>query len=1661
MSHKKKQVSRNGAGSDPPSNTIPSINDGTSSSSSTSTNPTLSPTSTSSSSNEFKFGTPFPIHSIQLFGIKIDSLGDAPKLKGNSSLDYEEWKKLFMHWGTSKGVWRFINSNSSKSYADACDYLSNYKLNSAQIRGLYSSLHERLWGCICVSIFDALGSTIPDAISYEQQQQELYYSFNTGNVVFLEFNCNYLWVKIKDTFEKKAGSATIQCFEELINLRLEEKENPLQFRQRFDSIIHRWNNIENDEIKPGQKISEGAKFALLTRSLPKRYDTVVQAVLTTQTTPAVDHIFTALQRQYENTFVNRQRIGGKDTALNSTESMGNNNNNNVNNKQNHHNKKTHFRGKDKYNKGNKFYNSNSNGHQNKQDKGDKHISNESISFGLINVTTNDIIAIDQHDRQHGLTITDQSQPSYFSSPSSFVHISPPVSTPSSTDTTLVSQESRSGYFIFDSGSTRHITFDKNILVNLKEVEPFYMWDAHGHKSTIKYMGSLPLNDTICIHNVCYAPNMSYNLLSLSSLLDNGSFVDKIDKKEIVIKKKIHTREKTINVSLHFSRATGSGLYRFKVPEKHRQNTHASKAAYGVIRQTEEKKDTGRIGADAAIRGSIPLNASATAHNSAAYLNDKETALLSINHVDSALTFYPEETNLAKLWHNRLGHLGINVITTMNQTHSLGMTKEQLKSLANCVCDSCIYGKGRAKVIHKYIDPQYKPQANLQMLYMDLIGWISSWDGARMNRVPTVGGNLYALNVVDGHSTVGQIKLLKFKSDAADSAITLIKQWESATNLSVREIHTDGGGEFINAYFKQFLDEKGIKLTFTTRDHPEHNGVVERRNGILKEMVRAMLAHSCVPTSLWGEALNYATFIYNNSSQPSIKNQIPNQLLFNQVCSLNKFKVFGCDAYVMIDEDKRGAFDPRFKKGLFVGADEVQNCYRIMDPDTKRIIKSRDVKFIESSFSIAKLLNGDRTKSYELNIIHPVVITNNPIQSSVIKESILPIQSNTTSSNPIISTSDTELKLDDDGVQFDDYEPSIISNDIRLDDHKESIDDEKVELKEPEVIAVPSPVSPVPRPPPPPSISYKPPGLNTLTYSSDTHSGKITETLPTVTRYGRTVNPTQTHRLHLLLDENDELYNSETALTVQSNNNILNVPNTYKQAINSKDSAKWIEAMKEEMLAHSINGTWKDIGNTKPEHEPISARWVYAIKMDQNNKPTRYKARLVARGFEQQPGIDFDETFAPVTKFKSIKLLLTIAANQDLEIKQLDFDTAFLNAKLEHKIYLDLPEGTGYHDQIVQLVKSLYGLRQAGHDWHKLIAGKLESLGYIKCKADKCLFYKSTATDRKIYIGLHVDDTFIVYDKQDENIWLKDKSSIATSFKIKDIGDCNWFLNMELKRDRVKGYITLSQSAYLKKILIRFGLENCKPVSYPTVSYDLFNPPSTSNLDHTLLTHKEQNYFQQIIGSLNYAAMITRPDIAYAVNELSRFNAQAKRYHMDAAKHVLRYIAGTLNLGLRFEKNKQPYSIQVYTDASWANDLETRRSTTGVLINFKGNPTIWLSKKQKTVAKSSTEAEYVAAAESVSESLWLNMWFQEIMGHSIPITLLCDNQSALAIAKDDKEHQRTKHIDVAHHFVREQVENGTIKLQYVPTEDQDADILTKHINTISKFKAVRDRVISTV
>lgn len=507
------------------------------------------------------------------------------------------------------------------------------------------------------------------------------------------------------------------------------------------------------------------------------------------------------------------------------------------------------------------------------------------------------------------------------------------------------------------------------------------------------------------------------------------------------------------------------------------------------------------------------------------------------------------------------------------------------------------------------------------------------------------------------------------------------------------------------------------------------------------------------------------------------------------------------------------------------------------------------------------------------------------------------------------------------------------------------------------------------------------------------------------------------------------------------------PQNYKEAISDSHKEEWKRAMQEEMQSLHENHTYELVELPKGRRA-LKNKWVYRIKTEDSSSKPRYKARLVVKGFRQEKGIDFEEIFSPVVKMSSIRVVLGLAAVQDLEIEQLDVKTAFLHGDLDEEIYMEQPEGfkvPGKENLVCRLIKSLYGLKQAPRQWYKKFDSFMAEHDFKRTESDHCVFIKRYAGGDFLILLLYVDDILIV--GQDRIKIAALKKDLSKSFAMKDLGPAKQILGMRITRDRSKRLLWLSQERYLEKVLERFNMHKSKPVSTPLAGHFKLSS-KLSPTSEKEMKEMEKIPYSSAVGSLMYAMICTRPDIAYAVGVVSRFLANPGEKHWAAVKWILRYLRGTSKRCLCFGKGKPV--LEGYTDADLAGDIDSKKSTSGYLTTFTGGAVSWQSKLQKCVALSTTEAEYIAATEACKEMLWMKNLLLQLGIDQESYVLKCDNQSAIHLAKNSTFHSRTKHIDTRYHWIREVLEEKQIHLDKVHTDDNWSDMMTKVIPT-KKFE----------
>lgn len=503
-----------------------------------------------------------------------------------------------------------------------------------------------------------------------------------------------------------------------------------------------------------------------------------------------------------------------------------------------------------------------------------------------------------------------------------------------------------------------------------------------------------------------------------------------------------------------------------------------------------------------------------------------------------------------------------------------------------------------------------------------------------------------------------------------------------------------------------------------------------------------------------------------------------------------------------------------------------------------------------------------------------------------------------------------------------------------------------------------------------------------------------------------------------------------------------MPTTAEEAFATHEKKLWEAAVKDELNSHKEHGTWERV--PRPSNvKVIDSKWVFTVKNSESNS-VRFKARLVAKGYQTD---SYGETFSPVAQLATLRTLLAVAVQKNMNINQMDVKTAFLNGYVEQDIYMNLPEDMFEEEYVCKLKRSIYGLKESPRQWNKVFNDFIISMGFKQCKSDYCL-YVNSSKDEIIYILLYVDDLLIVC--QDVTYINEIKSALLERFQMQDMGNISHFLGLDITRTNDE--LSISQSNYLAKIVEKFGLENCNPVKTPM---EVQNHLLTDEIEEQ--SNDFDKPYRLLLGSLMYAMLCSRPDLSYSLNYLSRFQNNPNETVWQMLKRVLRYVKGTLDLKLVFKKN-MGCILTGYSDADWGNDTQSRKSTTGFAFYVHNNLVSWSSRKQPTVALSSTEAEYMAICTALTEGLWVRSILTEMcIDLGVPsIKLFEDNQGCIQLCKNPVNPKRSKHIDIKYHFIRENVSSGIVEIIFIPTASQIADIFTKSLPGPS-FCALREKL----
>jgi hypothetical protein len=789
----------------------------------------------------------------------------------------------------------------------------------------------------------------------------------------------------------------------------------------------------------------------------------------------------------------------------------------------------------------------------------------------------------------------------------------------------------------------------------------------------------------------------------------------------------------------------------------------------------------------------------------------------------------------------------------------------------------------------------------------------------MNGVLTKGDKRYFMTLIDDATRFCYVYLLHTKDEALDYFKIYKAEVENQLERKIKRLRSDRGGEYFSNVFDEFCEEHGIIHERTHPYSPQSNGVAERKNRTLTDLVNAMLDTAGLSKAWWGEALLTSCHVLNRVPNKD-KEKTPYEEWSGRKPSLSYFRTWGCLAKVNVPIPKKRKLGPKTVDCVFLGYAQRSICYRFLvvkseipDMHVDTILESRDATFFENTFPMKDMHSIAR------------------ISSEIFAE-------------PSTSVDHSEQPLVEEVLEKDDNESA-----------------------------------------------------------------------PKRSKRQRTEKSFGDDFIVYLVD---------------------NTPTSIAEAFASPDADDWKEAVHNEMDSILSNGTW-ELSERPYGCKPVGCKWVFKKKLRPDGTIEKYKARLVAKGYTQREGEDYFDTYSPVARLTTIRVLLSLAASYGLIVHQMDVKTAFLNGELEEEIYMDQPDGfvvKGEERKVCKLLKSLYGLKQAPKQWHEKFDSTLTSAGFAINEADRCVYYRHGGGD-SVILCLYVDDILIFGTSM---IVINEvKSFLSKSFDMKDLGQADVILNIKLIRD--ESGITLTQSHYVEKVLSRFGYIDSKPSPTP---YD----PSVTLRKNKKET-RDQLRYSQVIGSLMYLASATRPDISFAVSKLSRFMSNPGIDHWHALERVMRYLNGTMSYGIHYSGH--PAVLEGYCDANWISDVDELYATSGYAFILGGGAVSWRSCKQTILTRSTMEAELAALDTASVEAEWLRELLMDlpVVEKPLPAILMnCDNQTVITKVNSAKDNAKSsRHVKRRLKSVRKMRNSGVITVSYIQTDKNLADPFTKGLS----------------
>jgi Reverse transcriptase (RNA-dependent DNA polymerase)/gag-polypeptide of LTR copia-type len=1182
-------------------------------------------------------------------------------------------------------------------------------------------------------------------------------------------------------------------------------------------------------------------------------------------------------------------------------------------------------------------------------------------------------------------------------------------------------------WVADSGASTHMTDHFQLFRGPLTSVKTHLIRVGGGRLYANQMGTVELRTpkgrgSVLLANVLFVPHLGANLLSTRKICRNG-LEGTFDNKRMYFKKdnKIVIKAKQQD-GLYVVSSVASGYEEVALPARvTKESTTSSEKVpmTSLVETVSTSHPTTRFPRPGLGNGQACRTGT--------------TSVISKDNSQSGNKDLPnKEIKRYQLFHRRFAHLGPN---TLRRLHQVTTLKRPIKVPTNLeICDVCARTKLRNST-SKVLSP-WKEQV-LELVQIDICGPLPK----------TLRSNTYFAQVIDNATRKTWSIPGKSKSDVASKLRTWKLSAELHSGMKLRSARSDNAPELVELLSDwQSVGGSNVEFTATYRSH--QNGVAERSIQTAESDARAMLKDAGLPIEFWDEAVQADAYIRNRTGTgPLINSQriSPEEAYSGTKPSIDHIRVWGSKCYSYVDPKSlpaHGRTDKLMDRGriaVFMGYSEsTDKHYRIYAPDLGRTVFSSVVVFDEEKkggevdLKIRMLEAGPQGTA---NDIPTRKSKGRPMQTVPDVRHTMPATLNNFEIRIPATTLLETLPKD-----------SVISKSIPED---------------------------APLAPPEPPMHH--PDLTRPAGEIKDHAVLAPQPVKTdLLNSTREINSSTAPQMYFLRkrkrdsDDNNgdeplsKAIKAMLAMIRESDTEVLEhtliagtlipIPRNYKEAINDPIyGEQWKEAINSEITSLQTNKTWKEeIAPTGTNL--VSTKWVFALKTDAYGTVDRFKARLVARGFSQVYGLDYFETFAPTVRADTLRAFLAIVAAEDLECHQYDIKNAFTESILKERIYLSPPTGVPVRDgYALRVLRSIYGLKQSARDWNRLCKDHLLANGFIQSLADPCLFVNDA---RQLMILVYVDDIIAAAKSNMSISWFS--KALSSRFNTKNLGEISKVLGIHVTRDRPNRTMYIDQQQYLDTVLNRFGITHGthKRKTVPVTGYEQLRSSQASDI------RIDPTEYQRAIGSIMYSMVYTRPDIAFAIGRLSQYMTDPSEHHGHAVKGLMRYLRSTIAQKIRYGPSGHKPLI-LYSDADWASDRTDRKSISGTVSMLYGGPIMWRSTKQTSVATSSTESEYIAMSQCSKSSQWIaqilrDMNYPQYIGvRPTTVDIRGDNQGALALVRNPHLHERSKHIDICYHYIRDLEEKNKVSVTYIPTGDMAADGFTKPLASVlfDRFKSL--------